>query len=144
MSTAPQIRYPDCYGIDMSKMGDFVAFRALLNLLKQQDKEAMLQEVYEKCKTSNEARNSVNEVRALYNQFKAEQISAEIATIVKAPGINAEVEVIYQTIEDLHKACPNHTGDWYFTGNYPTAGGSHVANKAFMNFMEGKGDQRAY
>jgi len=145
VSSAPQIRYPDCYGIDMSKMGDFVAFRAMIDLLEESGKSHLIQEVYEECKAVAKLPNAetYNAVRKLYDQFTDEEISARIARIVKAPHIRAEVEVIYQSVEDLHKACPNNLGDWYFTGNYPTPGGNKVANKAFMNWVEKK-DERAY
>lgn len=145
VSSAPQIRYPDCYGIDMSKMGDFVAFRAMMELLQETGKEHMVNEVYEECKVVNKLPNekSYNVVKKLYDQFTEEEISAKIAQIVKAPTINAEVDVIYQTVDNLHRACPKNLGDWYFTGNYPTPGGNKVANKAFMNFVEKK-DVRAY
>ncbi|MEM6725575.1 MAG: amidophosphoribosyltransferase, partial [Bacteroidota bacterium] len=145
VSSAPQIRYPDCYGIDMSKMKDFVAFKALLGLLKDSQQEHLLQEVYERCKAQEHLPKEEvkNEVQALYDLFTHLEISAKIAEIVTPPGIGAQVDVIYQTIEGLHEACPNHTGDWYFTGNYPTPGGNKIANKAFMIFMEGK-DERAY
>lgn len=145
VSSAPQIRYPDCYGIDMSKMGDFVAFRAMIDLLEESGKSHLIQEVYEECKAVAKLPNAetYNAVRKLYDQFTDEEISARIAMIVKAPHIRAEVEVVYQSVEDLHKACPNNLGDWYFTGNYPTPGGNKVANKAFMNWVEKK-DERAY
>jgi amidophosphoribosyltransferase len=145
VSSAPQIRYPDCYGIDMSKMGDFVAFRAMMELLKDAGKEHMVNEVYEECKVVNKLPNekTYNAVKKLYDQFTEEQISAKIASIVKAPTIKAEVEVIYQTVDNLHLAVPKNLGDWYFTGNYPTPGGNKVANRAFMNFVEKK-DVRAY
>lgn len=145
VSSAPQIRYPDCYGIDMSKMGDFVAFRAMMELLKEAGKEHMVNEVYEECKKVNKLPNekTYNAVKKLYDQFTEEQISNKIAEIVKAPTIKAEVAVIYQTVDNLHLAVPKNLGDWYFTGNYPTPGGNKVANKAFMNFVEKK-DVRAY
>ena len=145
VSSAPQIRYPDCYGIDMSKMGDFVAFRAMTDLLKEQGKEQLIQDVYEECKTIQALPNNqtYNAVKKLYAQFSDEEISARIAKIVKADHIRAEVEVVYQSVEDLHKACPQNLGDWYFAGDYPTPGGNKVANKAFMNWVEKK-DVRAY
>lgn len=144
VSSAPQIRYPDCYGIDMSRMKDFVAFRALLALLKQSNQEYLLEEVYVNCNQSKISKNtSPNYVKRLYDLFTDEEISNKIAEIVKPEGITAEVEVIYQTVDNLHKACPDHLGDWYFTGNYPTTGGSKVVNKAYANFMEGK-TVRAY
>ncbi|MBK6729925.1 MAG: amidophosphoribosyltransferase [Bacteroidetes bacterium] len=145
VSSAPQIRYPDCYGIDMSKMGDFVAFRAMVELLEDNGKESMLQEVYEECKKQLNlpADKMQNAVKKLYDQFPYEAISKKVSEIVKSKNIRAEVEVIYQTVDKLHEAIPNHPGDWYFTGNYPTPGGNRVVNRAFMNFMEGK-DVRAY
>ena len=140
VSSAPQIRYPDCYGIDMSKMGDFVAFRAAVELLKEEGKESLLNELLEKCKElqRNNQLHSENVVRHLYKSFTPEQISKKIAQLITAADITVPVDVIYQTIEDLHEACPNNRGDWYFTGNYPTAGGNKVCNKAFMNYIEGK------
>ncbi len=145
VSSAPQIRYPDCYGIDMSRMKDFIAFRAAVALLEERNQDDLLDEVYEKCKEELRlpAAQVTNHVKKLYDQFTDEEISAKIAQIVKGDYINAEVQVIYQTIESLHKACPNHTGDWYFSGNFPTQGGNKVVNRAFMNYMEGK-DARAY
>lgn len=144
VSSAPQIRYPDCYGIDMSKMKEFVAFRALLQLLKDDNKEFMLDDVYSNCNQSKISRNdSPNYVQKLYDMYTQEQISAKIAEIIKPDGLNAEIKVIFQTVDNLHKACPDHLGDWYFTGNYPTPGGMKVVNKAFANFMEGK-TVRAY
>ena len=143
VSSAPQIRFPDCYGIDMSRMNNFVAFRALVQLLEENGKYHLLEEVYDRCRASNKSDNPENEVVRLYNEFGYEEISHKIAQIVKPKGIKPEVQVIYQTLEGLHKACPNHLGDWYFSGNYPTIGGNRVANRAFMNYMEGK-DVRAY
>jgi amidophosphoribosyltransferase len=138
VSSAPQIRFPDCYGIDMSKMGDFVAFRAMIQLLKDQGKEYLLGEVYENCQRSESEPAVVNYVKELYKQFTPEEISDKIADIVKPEGMNAEVQVVFQTIENLHKAIPAHTGDWYFTGNFPTPGGMRVANRSYVNYMEGK------
>lgn len=138
VSSAPQIRFPDCYGIDMSKMKDFIAFRAVLELLKEAGIENLLDEVYEKCIASNKDRNPPNYVKELYEPFTYDQVSDKIAEIVTPPGIRAKVKVVYQTVDNLHKACPNHSGDWYFTGNYPTPGGNRVVNKAFVNYMEGK------
>lgn len=145
VSSAPQIRYPDCYGIDMSKMKDFVAFRALVTLLEANDKTHLLQEAYEKAKAQRDKPKEeiVNVVKALYEQFAQEEISAEIAKIVTPKGIKPEVQVIFQTLDNLHAACPDHTGDWYFSGDYPTPGGNRVVNKAFLNYMEGL-DERAY
>ena len=143
VSSAPQIRYPDCYGIDMSKIQDFVAFRAMLGLLKDHGKTGLLREVYDKCKKSEEDREPPNYVKELYDQFTDDQISDKIAEIVTPKGMRAEVQVVYQTVENLHKATPQHLGDWYFTGDYPTPGGNRVVNKAFVNFMDGK-TGRAY
>jgi amidophosphoribosyltransferase len=143
VSSAPQIRFPDCYGIDMSKMKDFVAFRAVLALLKEHKKEFLLQEVYEKCLASTNDKKQPNFVKELYAPFTYEEVSAMVTNIVRPKGMKAELEVIYQTVENLHKACPDHIGDWYFTGNYPTIGGNRVVNKAFMNFMKGA-EGRAY
>lgn len=145
VSSAPQIRFPDCYGIDMSKMKDFVAFRALVELLKENGKEQLLNEAYERCKAQEHLPKEEikNEVKALYDHFSAEEISKKIAQIITPKGIKPKVEVIYQTIEGLHAACPNHLGDWYFTGNFPTPGGNKVVNRAFINYMEGR-DERAY
>ena len=137
---APQIRYPDCYGIDMSKLGDFIAFRAAVELMKDHGKEACLHELYDTCKElSRTGRlHTENMVRQVYKPFTTEEISDKIAQLITPPEVKTPVQVIYQTIESLHLACPTNTGDWYFTGNYPTAGGNKVVNKAFMNYMEGK------
>lgn len=145
VSSAPQIRYPDCYGIDMSKMGEFVAFKALVALLKENKKEYLLHDTYQRCKAQEHLPKEQikNEVQALYEAFSYETISAKIAQIITPPNIKPKVEVIYQTLEDLRASCPDHNGDWYFSGNYPTPGGNRVANRAFMYYMEGK-DKRAY
>nr|MBS0037054.1 amidophosphoribosyltransferase [Saprospiraceae bacterium] len=145
LSSAPQIRYPDCYGIDMSQMSQFVAFRAMVELLRESDREHMLEEAYQKCIDQQFLPKDQikNELIPLYNQFTDEDISDRIALLLTPPEVEVEVKVIYQTVEGLHKACPNHLGDWYFTGHYPTAGGNAVANRAFMNYMEKK-DVRAY
>ena len=145
VSSAPQIRYPDCYGIDMAKLGDFIAFVAAITLLKEQGKDAIITDVYKRCKAQvnlpkEEIRNYVKEI---YAPFTAEEISAKISQLLRPEGIKAEVQVIYQTIEGLHKAIPNHKGDWYFTGDYPTPGGNKVVNKSFINYIEGK-NERAY
>jgi amidophosphoribosyltransferase len=145
VSSAPQIRYPDCYGIDMSKMGDFIAFKAAVALLKERGQEAILTEILERCKkleASNEL-HTENLVRLVYKPFALKEISNKIAQLITPEDVTIPVQVIYQTIEALHEACPNNKGDWYFTGNYPTPGGNKVCNKAFMNFMEGK-DVRGY
>ncbi|HEX3025063.1 MAG TPA: amidophosphoribosyltransferase [Chitinophagaceae bacterium] len=140
LSSAPQIRYPDCYGIDMSKLGDFIAFRAAIELLKERGMENLLTELTEKCKElqRNNQLHVENIVRQVYKPFTTEEISNKIAQLITPPEIDLPVEVIYQTIEDLHDSCPTNTGDWYFTGNYPTPGGNKVCNKAFLNYMEGK------
>ena len=140
VSSSPQIRYPDCYGIDMSKMGDFIAFNAAVGLMKERGKENCLKELLEKCKDlhRNNQLHTENVVKQLYKQFTTEEISAKIAQLITPAGLDIPVDVIFQSIEDLHKACPNNLGDWYFTGNYPTPGGNKVVNKAFMNYMEGK------
>nr|WP_299339376.1 amidophosphoribosyltransferase [Allomuricauda sp.] len=145
VSSAPQIRYPDCYGIDMAKLEDFVAFRAALELHKDQGTECQIKEIYEKClhQVNHKDSEVVNFVKELYAPFSAEEISKKIAQILSPKGINAEVEIIYQTIDNLHTACPKNLGDWYFTGDYPTPGGNRVVNRAFINFYEGK-NQRAY
>ncbi len=145
VSSAPQIRYPDCYGIDMSKMGDFVAFKALVEILKEQKKEHLMQECYERCKAqmSLPKEEITNQVKALYDEVTEDCISKRIAKIVTPKELDIEVDVIFQSIEGLHAACPHHTGDWYFTGDYPTPGGNKVVNKAFINYMEGK-DERGY
>jgi amidophosphoribosyltransferase len=145
VSSAPQIRYPDCYGIDMAKLGDFIAFQAAVALLKETKQEHILQEVYQKCIEQNKGlqKNVTNYVAEIYKPFSDEALSKKIAQLVKAEGVKAEVEVIYQNVDNLHKAIPKHSGDWYFTGNYPTPGGIRVVNKAFMNYMEGK-NIRAY
>jgi amidophosphoribosyltransferase len=140
VSSAPQIRYPDCYGIDMSKLGDFVAFRAAIELMKETGKEDCLKELYERCKELQRLGelHTENVVQHVYKPFTTEQISDKIAELITPKGLNLPVQVIFQTIESLHKACPTNTGDWYFTGNYPTPGGNRVVNKAFINYMEGK------
>jgi len=145
VSSAPQIRYPDCYGIDMSKMSEFVAFEAAVQLLKETGRENILFEVYDKCKAqANTAKEHViNYVKEIYEPFSPEEISAKIAQIITPKEVQAEVQVIYQSLENLHTACPNHLGDWYFSGNYPTPGGNKVVNKAYINWMEGK-NARAY
>jgi amidophosphoribosyltransferase len=145
VSSAPQIRYPDCYGIDMARLEDLIAFRAMLSLVKDAGKTHELKEVYERAKADmhKEKHEIVNHVKPLYDQFTDEQISQKIATMLRTPEINAEVDVIFQSVANLHKACPNNKGDWYFTGNYPTPGGNKVVNRAYINFFEGK-KERAY
>jgi amidophosphoribosyltransferase len=145
VSSAPQIRFPDCYGIDMSKMGEFVAFQALIRLLHERDMDEQLEIVYEKCKAQEHLPKEKikNYVQELYDFFTYEEISDKIAEIVTLPEIIPEVSVIYQTMDGLHAACPNNKGDWYFSGNYPTPGGNRVVNRAFINYMENK-NVRAY
>ncbi len=144
-SSAPQIRYPDCYGIDMAKLGDFIAFRAVIELLNNTNQAHVINEVYRDAK--KQLRLPIykqhNVVKGIYKPFRAEQISDQIADMLHTKGIQSEIKVIYQSIEDLHASCPGHTGDWYFTGNYPTPGGNKVANQSFINYIEGK-DERAY
>ncbi|MFZ9588302.1 MAG: amidophosphoribosyltransferase [Chitinophagaceae bacterium] len=145
VSSAPQIRYPDCYGIDMSKLGDFIAFKAALALLEDRGQLSLLDEIYKECKQLQEdnALHTKNLVKKIYGSFTPIEISAKIAELITPKEVNIPVEVIYQTIEDLHDACPGNLGDWYFTGNYPTPGGNRVVNKAFINYIEGK-DVRGY
>jgi len=145
VSSAPQIRYPDCYGIDMAKLGDLIAFEAAVSLLKDSFKDNLLEEIYEKAKAQDELpmEKIENLVKEVYSPFTTEQISAKITELLRPKEIKADTEIIYQEVEGLHKAIPNHKGDWYFTGNYPTPGGNKVANRSFMNFMEGK-NVRAY
>lgn len=145
VSSSPQIRYPDCYGIDMAKLGDFVAFKAAIELLEESGKESIIAKVYEEARVEilkpvNKIRNLVREI---YKPFTPDEISAKISSMLKNSEINAEVEVVYQSIEGLHQACPDHTGDWYFTGDYPTPGGNRVVNQSFINYVEGR-DERAY
>jgi len=145
VSSAPQIRYPDCYGIDMSRMGEFVAFEAAISLLKDAGMESVILNVYQQCKDSASLPKEkvTNYVKAIYEPFTDQEISDRIAKIITPKDINCKVEVIYQTLDNLHKACPDHAGDWYFSGNYPTPGGNKVVNRAFVNWMEGK-NQRGY
>ncbi len=138
VSSAPQIRFPDCYGIDMSRMGDFVAFRAMIQLIKEHGKDYLLGEVYERCRLANEEEQPANHVQKLYDQFSYDEISDKISDIVRPADMKAELQVVFQTVENLHKAIPHHVGDWYFTGNYPTGGGTRVAHKAYINYMDGK------
>lgn len=140
VSSSPQIRYPDCYGIDMSKMGEFVAFQAVAALLKERNKESCLQEIYDHCKELSRSNqlDTENVVKKIYKLFTIDEITNKIAELITPKDLGIPVQVIYQTIENLHTACPSNLGDWYFTGNYPTPGGNKVVNKAFMNYMEGK------
>jgi amidophosphoribosyltransferase len=145
VSSAPQIRYPDCYGIDMAKMGDFIAFDAAITLLKESGRQHIIDECYRKSKEQEKLPKEqiVNYVKEIYAPFTAQEISDQIAKMLTPENIKAEVKIVYQTVEDLHRACPGNTGDWYFTGNYPTPGGNKVVNKAFINYIEGK-NERAY
>jgi len=145
VSSAPQIRYPDCYGIDMSKLGEFVAFKAAMQLIKEKNMGHLLQELVEKCHElkRNNKLSCENVVRHIYKPFTVDEISKKIAQLITPEDITVPVDVIYQTIEDLHESCPTNLGDWYFTGNYPTPGGNRVVNKAFLNYMEGK-NMRSY
>jgi amidophosphoribosyltransferase len=145
VSSAPQIRYPDCYGIDMAKLEGLVAFRAALELLKERNLYHIVDEVYAKCKAQENYHDNdvVNYVTAIYDAFTPQEVSDKIAEMLSSPEIKAEVKIIFQTVDDLHIACPKNLGDWYFTGDYPTPGGNRVVNRAFMNFYEGK-DARAY
>lgn len=145
VSSSPQIRYPDCYGIDMAKLGDFIAFKAAIELLKKTGREDVINQVYARAQEELQKPDieMVNVVKEIYDSFSYEEISDQIAVMLKTPEINAEVLVVYQSVDGLHKACPGHTGDWYFTGNYPTPGGNRVVNRAFVNYMEGK-NSRAY
>ena len=145
VSSAPQIRYPDCYGIDMAILGDFVAFQAAIELLKDNKMQSVIEDVYTKCKSQIKLpkEEMQNYVKEIYSPFTAKQISSKISSILTPKDVNSEVEIIYQSIEDLHVSCPNHKGDWYFTGDYPTPGGNKVVTKAFINFIEGN-KARAY
>jgi amidophosphoribosyltransferase len=145
VSSAPQIRYIDCYGIDMAKMGDFIAFQAAIALLKDHGKENIIEEAYQKCKAQENLPKEeiINNVKDIYAPFTAEEISKKLAELLTPSHISAEVDIVYQSIEGLHAACPDHKGDWYFTGNYPTPGGNQVINRAFIYYVEGV-DKRAY
>jgi amidophosphoribosyltransferase len=143
VSSAPQIRYPDCYGIDMAKLGDFIAFQAAISLLKKSGRDSLIDEVFELARKELAlARCTINHVKNLYEPFSDDEISNEIGNLL-AKNIHTPVEIVYQTLPGLHRACPGHTGDWYFSGNYPTPGGIRVVNQAFVNFYMGK-NVRAY
>ena len=145
VSSAPQIRYPDCYGIDMARMGDLIAFRAAIQLIKDSKQESIIEKVYKKCLVENkkEVEKIKNVVKEIYDPFNDEQISLQISSMLKEKDINSDVEVVYQSIKNLHIACPDDLGDWYFSGNYPTPGGNKVVNQAFINYYEGS-NKRAY
>jgi len=144
-SSAPQIRYPDCYGIDMAKISDFIVFQAAIALLKETRQESVINEVYRKCKEQERLPKEQiqNYVKGIYAPFTYEQVSDKVSQLVTPPGINAKVKVVFQNIENLHAACPEHRGDWYFTGDYPTPGGNKVVNKTFINYIEGR-NERGY
>ena len=145
VSSAPQIRYPDCYGIDMAKLEGLIAFQAALELLKDTNQYHIVESVYKKCKAQENLKDSEvrNFVTEIYAPFQPQEVSDKISVLLKDKSVNAEVKIIFQTVENLHIACPKNLGDWYFTGDYPTPGGNRVVNRAFMNFYEGK-DARAY
>lgn len=144
-SSAPQIRYPDCYGIDMARLGDFIAFQAAISLIQERGLQHIIDETYERCKTQIQLpkEENVNQVKAIYEPFTTEEVSDRISTLLTPKGMKSEVKVVFQSIEGLHAACPNNTGDWYFTGNFPTPGGNKVVNRAFVYYVEGRKD-RAY
>jgi len=145
VSSSPQLRYPDCYGIDMARLGDFIAFRAAIEILKESGRESLISKVYDEAR--EELKKPVGEIRNLvrdiYKPLCPDDISRKIAEMLKADDIKTEVEIVFQSIEGLHEACPGHLGDWYFTGSYPTPGGNKVANQSFINYIEGR-NVRAY
>ena len=145
VSSSPQIRYPDCYGIDMAKLGDFVAFQAAISLLRERGMGSVINEVYNKSKEQlpKPKEEIINYVKEIYKPFSYTEISQKIGELLTSKDVKAEIKIVYQTVENLHKACPGHTGDWYFTGDYPTPGGNKVVNRAFINYIEGK-NVRAY
>lgn len=145
VSSAPQIRYPDCYGIDMAKLGDFVAFNAAISLLRERGMEQVIQDVYRSCQLQLQMPKEEvsNAVKNIYAPFTDEEISERIAELLKPTGLKAHLKIVFQKIENVHEACPGHLGDWYFSGDYPTPGGNRVVNKAFINWMEHR-DERAY
>jgi amidophosphoribosyltransferase len=144
VSSSPQVRYPDYYGIDMSRMSEFIAFRAAIELLRERGMEYVIHEVYERCKTQSKlpAEQQVNEVKAIYANFTDEEISSKMVEMLTPEGTSAKVEIVYQTLDGLHEAVPNHQGDWYFSGDYPTPGGTRLVNLAYINFYEGNHDKR--
>jgi amidophosphoribosyltransferase len=145
VSSAPQIRYPDCYGIDMARLEDFIAFRAAIELHKERGTEGVLKEIYTKCldSLSKEAKQVPNYVKEVYAPFSNAELELKISDLLRPQDMKAPVKILFQTIEDLHRACPDNKGDWYFTGDYPTPGGHKVVNRAFVNYFEGK-RSRAY
>ena len=144
VSSSPQVRYPDYYGIDMSRMGEFIAFRAAVSLLKRTGREEILHDTYRRCLAQKDLPDSElqNCVKAVYEPFTDQEISAEIARLLTPADMHAEVEIVYQTLQGMHQAIPNDPGDWYFSGNYPTPGGIRLVNQAFVNFYEGHADKR--
>jgi len=145
VSSSPQIRYPDYYGIDMSRLSEFIAFRAAIKLLKERDMQHVIDEVYQKSLAQKDKKKEeiVNYVKEIYEPLTEEELSDKIAQMLKPEETKAEVKIVYQTIENLHKACPDHSGDWYFSGNYPTPGGNRLINQAFINYIEGE-ENRPY
>ena len=145
VSSSPQIRYPDCYGIDMTKMSEFIAFRAAIALLNERGMQAVIKEVYEKClaQRGKKKEDMVNYVKEIYAPFTDQEVSDKIADLLVTTNIKSEVKIVYQNIDNLHKACPEHKGDWYFSGNYPTPGGNRVVNDAFINYIE-KEEKKTY
>ncbi|MFT6050309.1 MAG: amidophosphoribosyltransferase, partial [Patiriisocius sp.] len=145
VSSAPQIRYPDCYGIDMARLEHLVAFNAAVELHKDRGTDSIIEEIYHKCKKQLALKDNdvINHVKELYDPFTDEEISDKIAEIITEESVKSEVKIIFQSVDDLHKACPKSLGDWYFTGNYPTNGGNRVVNRAYINFYEGN-PERAY
>lgn len=144
VSSSPQVRYPDCYGIDMSRMGEFAAFRAVIELLRSRGMEDVITETYRKCKAQENLSKEqvINYVKDLYAPFSDEEIAQRMAIMLKDPDVRAEVQLIFQDLDGLHRACPGHSGDWYFTGDYPTPGGNRVVNNAFVNWYEGNDNRR--
>ena len=144
VSSSPQVRYPDCYGIDMSRMSEFIAFKAAIELLRERGMSYVIDSVYQKCKAQENRpkEECVNYVKEIYAPFTDEDIAAKIADLLKPEGLKAEVEIVYQTVENMHRAIPDHPGDWYFTGDYPTPGGNRLVSKAFINYYEGRTNAR--
>ncbi|MDE7508576.1 MAG: amidophosphoribosyltransferase, partial [Muribaculaceae bacterium] len=144
VSSSPQVRYPDCYGIDMSRMGEFIAFKAAMALLKERGMENVARKVYDLCKAQDSLPKEeiTNYVKMIYDPFTDDEISDKIAELLTPPEIRAKVKIVYQTIENLHEAIPDHPGDWYFTGDYPTPGGNRLVNRAYISYYEGKVNDR--
>ena len=140
VSSSPQVRFPDCYGIDMSRMGEFIAFKAAMALLEERGMKSVIDEVYRKCKNQDSLpKDQVrNYVKDIYSPFSDEEVSAKIAELLTPHDTHAEIEIVYQSVEEMHVAIPEHPGDWYFTGDYPTPGGNRLVNKAFINYYEGR------